>query len=65
LSARERDFKAGESVVLNPLAVSCKIAEAMASLRRSNGLATSRANTFRRPPPQAIEEFQAFARAGR
>jgi allantoin racemase len=64
LSAAERNFKAGESVVLNPLAVSCKIAEAMASLRRSNGLTTSRANSFRRPPRQAIEEFQAFARAG-
>jgi allantoin racemase len=64
LSACERDFRAGESVILNPLAVSCKIAEAMASLRRSNGLSTSRVNTFRRPPPQAIDEFQAFARTG-
>jgi allantoin racemase len=64
LSAAERDFRVGESVVLNPIAVSCKMAEAMASLRRSNGLGTSRANTFRRPPPQAIQEFRAFARRG-
>ena len=62
LSAGERDFKIGEAVVLNPIAISCKMAEAMASLRRSNGLATSRVNTYRRPPRQAIEEFQAFAR---
>jgi allantoin racemase len=64
LSAGERDFKVGESVVLNPIAVSCKMAEAMASLRLSNGLGTSRANTFRSPPPQAIAEFHAFARPG-
>jgi allantoin racemase len=65
LSAGERDFKVAEAVVLNPIAISCKVAEAMASLRRSNGLATSRVNTYRRPPAQAIEEFQAFARSSR
>jgi allantoin racemase len=64
LSARERDFRVGDAVILNPIAVSCKMAEAAASLRRTNGLGTSRASTFRRPPLQAIEEFHAFAREG-
>jgi allantoin racemase len=62
LSSRERDFRVGESVVLNPIAVACKMAEAAASLRLASGLGTSRVSTFRRPPAQAIAEFHAFAR---
>jgi allantoin racemase len=61
LSAGERDFRVGESVVLNPIAVSCRMAEAMAGMWRASRVGTSRVNTFRRPPPQAIAEFQAFA----
>ena len=61
LSARERDLRIGEAVVLNPIAVSCKMAEAAASLRRASGLGTSRVSTFSSPPPRAIEEFRVFA----
>lgn len=64
LSAGERDFKVGEAVVLNPIAVSCRMAEAAADLRRRSGLSTSRMSTFREPPPQALAEFRAFAGGG-
>jgi allantoin racemase len=65
LSVRERDFRIGEAPVLNPIAVSCKLAEAAASLRRTNGLGTSRVSSFSSPPTEAIREFQEFARVTR
>lgn len=37
LSAGEHDFRVGEAVVLNPIAVACRLAEAAAGLRRASG----------------------------
>jgi len=61
LSAGEHEFRVGEAVVLNPIAVACRLVEAAAGLRQAIGLSTSRVSTFRQPPPQALEEFRAFA----
>jgi Asp/Glu/hydantoin racemase len=62
LSAGERSFRVGDAVVLNPIAVSIRAAEVAVWLKRHNGLTTSRAGAYAKPPPLALEQASALAR---
>ena len=60
LSAGQPSFTVDGAVVLNPLAVTAKLAEVAVKLQ----LRPSRASTFARAPRQAVEEFRTMARGG-
>lgn len=57
LFSRVAQFTVGQVVVLNGLAVLVKMAETAVTLRRLNGTAVSRAATFAKPSPKALQEF--------
>jgi len=60
LLLRERHMTLGQSVVLNGIAATAKLTEAAVKLRRLTGVGVSRANTFARPSPEAVQEFRNF-----
>lgn len=57
LFSRITHFTVGPAVVLNGLAVLAKMAELAVTLRRLNGTGVSRAATFAKPSPKALQEF--------
>ncbi|HJT21578.1 MAG TPA: aspartate/glutamate racemase family protein [Nitrospira sp.] len=57
LFARLKHFTIGEALVLNGIAVLAKMAETAVALHRFDGTTASRAGTFRKPSPKALQEF--------
>lgn len=62
LSARERRFRVGDAVVLDPIAVAVRAVETAAWLRAHDGTEASRAGAFAKPPQQAVDELRALVR---
>jgi allantoin racemase len=59
LVAREKNFTVQGAVVLNGIATVVAAAEAALQIYRQTGVAVSRAGTFAKAPPEAIQEFLA------
>jgi Asp/Glu/hydantoin racemase len=60
LSAGERNFRVGDAVVLNPIAVSVRAAEVAVWMQRNDGTTASRAGVYAKPPQSALEQISAL-----
>ena len=57
LFSRIKNFRVGEAVVLNCIAVLAKMTELAVALHRFNGTVASRSSTFQKPSAKALKEF--------
>jgi Asp/Glu/hydantoin racemase len=58
LSSRERGFKVGEAVVLNPVSVAVTTAQMALRMRELDGVVASRAGAFAKAPAQAVDDLR-------